>query len=84
MDPHHLLEKACTLLLADPQVHIAEFSHLAPRTEPGQREKWIDAAGKHQVQTGGCMVEQKLEGGVDRRLVDRMIVIQNEHHFLGS
>ena len=80
--PHDLLQEEASLLLADPQVAVADLGHLSPCAPARECERRINATGEEQVQAGGSVIEQEAERGVDAGLFDQVIVIHNEHDLL--
>ena len=62
---HHLVEVGGGLVGGEAQVGGADLDQLAARPQPGQRQRRIGAAGDHQVQPRGQVVEQERHPVVD-------------------
>ena len=56
---HHLVEVRRGLVGREAQVGGADLDQLAARAQPGQRQRRVGAAGDHQVQLRGQVVEQE-------------------------
>ena len=56
---HHLVEVGGRLVGREAQVGGADLDQLAARPQPGQRQRRVGAAGDHQVQLRGQVLEQE-------------------------
>ena len=57
----------------------ANFAQLIPGTIPRQRPRWIDAGGNDDVEMMGEMIQHKQYAGMNRRILNRVVIVQNEH-----
>jgi hypothetical protein len=65
--------------IARPQLH-----ELAAGAQPGQRQRWVAAAGQHHVQRGRQVVEQELHRPVHLGRLDEVVVVDHQHHVVGG
>ena len=70
------------LLDGEAKVPLAELAELAAGAQPGERQRRVGAAGQHQPQLRRRPFQQQREVAVDRRGVDQVIVVQDQHDLL--
>ena len=76
---HRLVEVRRGLVGREAQVGGADLDQLAARSQAGQRQRRIGAAGDHQVHLRGQMVEQEGHPVVDVARVDDVVVVEHQH-----
>ena len=76
---HHLVEVRGGLVGREAQVGGADLDQLAARPQPGQRQRRVGAAGDHQVQPRGQVVEQERHPLLDVARVDDVVVVEHQH-----
>ena len=79
LQAHHLVEVRRGLVGREAQVGGADLDQLAARSQPGQRQRRIGAAGDHQVQPRRQVVEQERHPLVDVARVDDVVVVEHQH-----
>jgi hypothetical protein len=63
----------------EPQVGLAYLGQLAARSQPGQRQRRIAAAGQRQVQPGWPVLDQERERLTHLIGADHAVIVENEH-----
>ena len=77
--PHHLVEVRRGLVGREAQVGGADLDELAARPQPGQRQRRVGAAGDHQVQLRGQVLQQEGHPVLDVARVDDVVVVEHQH-----
>jgi hypothetical protein len=81
--PHRSPQHRGGLSRGEAQVGGAELGQLPAGPQPGQRQRRVGPAGQHQPERRWQVLQQILEGGVDRLGLDQMVVIHDQHDPLG-
>ena len=76
---HHLVEVRRGLVGREAQVGGADLDQLAARSQPGQRQRGIGAAGDHQVQPRRQVLEQERHPVLHLARVDDVVVVEHQH-----
>jgi hypothetical protein len=71
------------LLAGEAQVGLPQLGQLPAGPQPGQRQGWVGPAGQHQPQPRRRMLQQQFQRLVNRRSLDQVIVVQDQHDRLG-
>ena len=80
---HRLVQEVGGLLGGEAEIAGAQLGELAPGAQPREAERRVHPRGDHQVQARRQPVEQELQGPVDRRAVDGVIVVEHQHEIVG-
>ena len=79
LQAHHLVEVRRGLVGREAQVGGADLDELATRPQPRQRQRRVGAAGDHQVQLRGQVLEQERHPVLDVARVDDVVVVEHQH-----
>lgn len=75
----HLVEVRRDLVVGEAQIGAADLDQLAARAHPGQRERRVGAAGDHQVQPRGEVLQQERQPVVYVARIDDVVVVEHQH-----
>src|SRR6266700_7725213 len=81
-EAHGLFQKTSCLLLTKTQVRGTDLQQLTLHAPAGEGKRGINTAGEHQMQVEGQMIKEEDDRGVNGRICDEMIVLQDENHLL--
>ena len=79
---HRLVQEVGGLLGGEAEIAGAQLGELAAGAQPREVERRIHPRGDHQVQARRQPVEQELQGPVDRRAVDGVVVVEHQHEIV--
>ena len=65
---------------SEPQVIGAHFGQLAPHAEPRQPHRGVETSAEHQRERRRGQLDQSFDGLIDRRVVDEVVVVDDQHH----
>ena len=74
----HAVEVRRRLAVGEPQVGRPYLDQLAPRPQPGERQRRVGPAGDDQVHLGGEVVEEEPHRLVDLDRLDEVVVVEDE------
>ena len=81
---HHVLEVRRGLVGGEPQIGRADLNELAAGAQPSERQRWVGAAGNHQVDMRRETVNEEGHSLVDLAVVYDVEVIQHERQVVGN
>ena len=76
---HHLVEVRRGLVGREAQVGGADLDQLAAPPQPGQRQRRVGAAGDHQVDLRGQVLQQEGHPVLHLARVDDVVVVEHQH-----
>ena len=76
---HHLVEVRRSLVGREAQVGGADLDELAAPSQPRQRQRRVGAAGDHQVDLRGQVLQQERHPVLDVARVDDVVVVEHQH-----
>jgi hypothetical protein len=82
--PHHLVEVRRRLVRGETQVGGTDLDELAATAQPRHREGRVGAAGDHQAQLHGQVLQQEGHLRVHVGRVDHVVVVEHEHDVVGQ
>src|SRR2546430_13089162 len=84
LQAHHLLEKSHDLLRRAPQLVGGYFQYLPACSQLRKWQGRIGASGQDEMQLGREMLHEIGEGAVNLRLVDQVIVVEDQDELLST
>ena len=76
---HHLVEVRRGLVGREAQIGGADLDQLAARSQPSQRQRRVGAAGDHQVELWGEVLQQEGDAVVHVARLDDVVVVEHQH-----
>ena len=75
-----LSEQLASLELGETEIFGPHLEQLAPRSEPGQRQRRVGARCDRQPRPGREPLDERRDEPMDRPFVDHVVVVEHEHH----
>ena len=79
VEPHHLVEVRRRLVGREAQIGGADLDELAAPAQPRQRQRRVGAAGEHQVDLRGQVLQQEGHPVLDLARLDDVVVVEHQH-----
>ena len=79
-----LTEKGLRCLLREAKVFAADLEDVAACPIAGQWQRRLTPAGKDDVERRRQVVEEEVQGGVDRGFINHVVVVEDEHQMVGE